>query len=776
MKAISRRVLSVAASILAASALATSAVAQTTSAQTASAQNAPDVSALTEVVVTAQRASQGVLSVPMSIQAETGPQLHDNGIHDLGDLSLMVPGYLANDAAGYTQIFIRGIGNAIFLGADPSVPTYVDDVPRLYATLVNSFIDVDRIEVLKGAQGGLYGRNATGGVVNIVSHQPSTEGFAGDALVDYGEKNTFRAAEWVNVPLSQKVAVEFSAERDTHDPYIANNASATPYTAADFPGGSSLGTAQKTTNILNSGVMPRNGYANEDVWMVGGKVLLKPSDNFKVTLAADYNNKADSDGPQLWNTTPAYVQGSVAGLIKSFTGANVQLPPGFIQTVGSNSFSTSKGTTDFQNTYDSGVSATAVWSLPGFDLTSISAYRSQDVRYSNDLCDCSVPLLTVEQLGRKWFDYQELRAVSTGDGPFHWLGGGTYLRNTTENDVLDSILAPLVPLSQDALVATVVQNWSVYAQGGYDITSALNLTVSGRYVHEVNDTSFGLPVAPPAHLSESKFLPSATLSYKLEGGGNAYARFAEGFKSGGVNPIAPPSQFKDPNQGAIFGGESVDTYEIGLRTPFDDHRLEFTSAIFYNSYKNLQAAAFANAAYAYILQAIVNVQSARTYGAEAGLNWRVNGPLTLGFNGGYLDAVYTKYVLANSVELIPFNLSGHVMTDAPRFQLNTNAALDQPLNGKFDLVGNVSESYVSTIFWIQSGAPGLLPDGVQSGYWITNARLGLRTSDEKYGFSVYANNLFNRAYSTYGTSSATTGTTLNWGNPRIVGAEFSVKF
>jgi iron complex outermembrane recepter protein len=754
-----------ASSTLIASALAISAFAQST----------PDESALTEITVTAQRASQGVLSVPMSVQAETGVQLLDSGIRDLGDLSLVVPGYLANDAAGYTQIFIRGVGNAIFLGADPSVPTYVDDVPRLYATLVNSFIDVDRIEVLKGAQGGLYGRNATGGVVNIVSHQPSTEGYAGDALVDYGEKNTFRAAGWANVPLSQNVAIEFSAERDTHDPYITNHAMGNPYTAADFPGGSSLGTAQQTASTLNSGVMPRNGYANQDLWMVGGKLLVKPSDDFKITIAADYANKQDSLGPQLYNTTPAAVQASVAGFIKELTGANVQLPPGFIQTIGSGSFSTSKGTIDFQNTYDSGISATAVWSLPGFDLTSISAYRAQDVRYSNDLCDCSVPLLTVEQVSSKWFEYQELRAISTGSGPFHWLGGGTYLHNTTESDVLSAVVAPLVPLSIDATVGTVVNNWSVYAQGGYDITSALNLTVSGRYVHETNDTTFGLPVAPAAHLSEDKFLPSATLSYAFEGGGNAYARFAEGFKSGGVNPIAPPSQFVNPSQGAIFGGESVDTYEIGFRAPFDDHRFEFTSAIFYNSYKNLQAAAFPNAQYSYILQAIVNVQSARTFGAEAGLNWRVNGPLTLGFNGGYLDAVYTKYVLANSVELEPFNLSGHVMIDAPRFQLNTTAALDQPINGKFDLVGNIMESWVSTIFWLQSGGPGL-PDAVQPGYWITNARLGVATSDKKFGFSVYANNLFNRGYSTYGTSNATTGTTLNWGNPRIVGGEFNVKF
>lgn len=176
--------------------------------QTASSQ---DNEGLQEIVVTAQRRAQSILSVPMSIQAVTGDQLLNTGLTEVRDLAYTTPGLTVDYSAGYSQIYIRGVGNAIFVGADPSVATFIDDVPRIYGSLVQNFVDVDRVEVLKGAQGGLYGRNATGGVVNIITRQPNTDTLEGNALVDYGEKNTFRAAAFVNVPMGDKLAAHSSA-------------------------------------------------------------------------------------------------------------------------------------------------------------------------------------------------------------------------------------------------------------------------------------------------------------------------------------------------------------------------------------------------------------------------------------------------------------------------------------------------------------------------------------------------------------------------------------
>src|SRR3546814_5601528 len=118
----------------------------------------------------------------------------------------------------YTTLFrsyIRGIGNAIFLGADPSVANFVDDVPKIYGAMIDSLSDVERIEVLKGAQGGLYGRNATAGVINIITRKPSMNGFSGDFVGSYGDRNSINLGGYVNVPLSDTLAWTLSAQRST---------------------------------------------------------------------------------------------------------------------------------------------------------------------------------------------------------------------------------------------------------------------------------------------------------------------------------------------------------------------------------------------------------------------------------------------------------------------------------------------------------------------------------------------------------------------------------
>ena len=166
-----------------------------------------------EIVVTAQRRAQTLTEVPNSVQAFTGQQLAVKGISSYTDLQFVTPGYLPNTASGFTEIFIRGIGNDIYTGADPSVATFVDDVPHIWGSSSDSLLDVERVEVLKGAQGGLYGRNATGGVVNVITRQPNTDQFEGNSLLDYGEKSTVRIGTYLNLPLNDRIAVSVAGER-----------------------------------------------------------------------------------------------------------------------------------------------------------------------------------------------------------------------------------------------------------------------------------------------------------------------------------------------------------------------------------------------------------------------------------------------------------------------------------------------------------------------------------------------------------------------------------
>ncbi len=733
--------------------------------------------ALEEIVVTAQRREESVMQVSDSVQAFSGNSLQQAGITQLTDLQYITPGYLPTEGSGYTQIFIRGVGNSVYVGADPSVATYIDDVPRIYGTMVNNLIDVERIEVLKGAQGGLYGRNATGGVVNIVTRQPDLEGFAANGLFDYGDYNTFRGAGYLNIPLAPMVALSVSVERDSHNAYIRNiSLNPTPYQASMFQGTPYPGVPPPAVmaGILNSGVTPPGGYADGSFTASDAKLLIKFSDTFKVTIAGDDSIKTDSDGGQLYQTNPANNQATLTGLIGSFTGYTAVLPPNFLVCC-AGKFTTSGGLGSVVNLIDNGISGIAVWNAPGVDVTSISAYRHQYSNFFQDLGADTVPLESVSVRNFKKFVYQELRAVSTNTGPFHFLGGGTFLHNDFTGNTQAYVLNPLytAPLTH---VNTYIKDETVYAQVGYDFTDKLNLTVSGRYIHESNDTGFEEPVVSNANTSESKGLPSATLSYAIDHG-TIYARYARGFKAGGVNPVASPSVFPEPSEGSVFGPEQVDTYEVGYRQALLDGRMQFTTAAFYNKYKDLQVSAHAQPQYeSEIVLAIVNAESARTWGFEETLQMRVAPPLTLALNAGYLNAEYQNFSIENNPVLANFNLDHTTMINAPKWQIGALASLDQPLSGELHLIGTYLESYTGAVNYGPSGNPGVLPVPEGWAYWLANLRFGVAAADNKWSVQFFANNLFNRSYITDGQSAAATGNQLIWGYPRIMGGEVTVKF
>jgi iron complex outermembrane receptor protein len=367
-----------------------------------------------------------------------------------------------------------------------------------------------------------------------------------------------------------------------------------------------------------------------------------------------------------------------------------------------------------------------------------------------------------------------VRGVSTFDGPLHVTFGATYLDSHINSETNVYLLTHVIQIAK-TVVSDEIHNWSVYAEAGYDFTDHLSLTVSGRYLHETNDAVFTQPVASEGGTKEQKFVPSATVSYKLDGGGNVYARWARGYKAGGINVITAPIFFPQPTDGSIFKGEPVDTFEIGWRQPLFDRKVQVTAAAFYNDYSNLQIDGRARPGFPAITSALINAKAARTYGVEGSVSWHVAEPLSVGFNGGYLNAKYTDFKLSGSTVLSDFNLDGAQMIKAPKFQLSLFANLDQPVDDHFRLVGSVLVSHASGLIWQYSGAPGLLPDATSSGYWQTNVRLGVKSSDDRYGLAVAADNLFNTLRYTYGGSNQF-GTFNGNATPRIVRVEATFKY
>ncbi|MDE2410265.1 MAG: TonB-dependent receptor [Sphingomonadales bacterium] len=721
-----------------------------------------------DIIVTAQRRNESAMNVPLSIQATSGENLQNRGIKDITSLRFNTPGLTTASDSGFVQMFIRGVGNTIYVGADPAVAYFVDDVPRIYGSMADNFVDVERLEVLKGAQGGLYGRNATGGVVNVITRKPDTKRLVEEVRASYGEKNTFSATGFVNLPINETMAISISAAKDSHDPYVSNEARRDTYTAAMFPSGSFIGSPAATAAFFN-GSIAAPALNDQDFWAIRGKLLIKPASNLQLLFSADYSNKQDDNGRAQTTDTPLTSQAALVGLFSSlgittnFPANLLQAPPG--------KFRVAMGANGYLNTREYGFSGVLTLNLPGWDVTSISAYRNQNVGAEVDALGSTVPAILIPVDYRKHFFYQELRTISTFEGPFHLLAGATYLHNVQDGATHPRLLSETIPIGDTASL-DVVKNWSIYAQGEYDLGDRWSILVSGRYIQEVNNAKFTLPIASSEYIKKSKFVPSATINYKLDNG-TAYIRWARGWKTGGIDLVTAPVFYPRPEDGSVFSPETVDTYEVGFKNAFLDRKLLVNIAAFYNDYRDLQVAA--RSTDPSITTAVVNARSARTWGVEGSASLKASDVLTLGVNAGYLNAKYKDFSLSGSAILIPFNRSGQQMIMAPNLQLAFNVDLDQPLNDVLHLTASALVSHTSENLISYSAVPGVYPDLKAPGYWLANARIGVRTSDGRYSVALVADNLFNAVYYISGNAGAL-GNGRYLGNPRIVRAEVRVKF
>src|SRR5665213_1456900 len=242
---------------------------------------------LQDIIVTAQRKAENVINVPMSIQAITGNPLKNENVQKFDQLNFTTPGFLVQSGTGYTEAYIRGVGNAVLVGADPSVTVNVDDVPHVYGSLISDFVNVDRVEVLKGAQGGLYGRNATGGVVNIITKQPGDK-FAVEGTTSYGSYQTWNTSLYLNIPITDKIAFNVSASRYFHNGYENNVSPKAPY-VNNYPGDNPITGGLAFLNPGQPGQQPGPSKMNNgNVWSVDTKLRIQATDNFKITFGWDY--------------------------------------------------------------------------------------------------------------------------------------------------------------------------------------------------------------------------------------------------------------------------------------------------------------------------------------------------------------------------------------------------------------------------------------------------------------------------------------------------------
>jgi iron complex outermembrane receptor protein len=735
-------------SIVAASVIALS-VGQAALAQPAQDNN----SGIEEIVVTAQHRTESIQDVPISITALSGAALAQAGIQDTESLSDLTPGLLvARSVVG--KISIRGIGNENYtISGDPDVAVHTDGVYVARATAgLFDFFDIDRVEVLRGPQGTLYGRNATGGVINVLPNTP-TDTFAASIAADGGNYNAFRSEAMVNQPLSQDWAVRLAVMGNLRDGFTKN---IDPTAAARGFG----------------------DLDNKDVLGIRAQIGTTTPGPFQARLSFEYlDDESNLPAYKYLNLPNALPNANFGGfgdasLRTVDQGFELNIP-GTNRSVGSNGdvFKTVQTSGALHLSYD----------FDGIVLTSISGYRATKFNWIDDGDGSDVFYVNYIQQDSTEQLSQEFQLTGSF-GDFNWLVGAYYL-----HEAGDSFIALPFPFGANLPFYILIDGSArTSAKAGYgelrwQALDELKITLGARYSDENKNANYRYAeyfgalsvVSPYLDANDKSFTPRLVADYTLLDNVSLYASATKGFKSGGFNLLAV-----QPG----FAPEKVWSYELGAKTQFDNRRLTVNADVFYYDYKNIQVSQIVD------LQSVIsNAAAATVKGSEVEVAYRPIAPLDVGASFAYLDAVYNKFctgdptlpnapVSQGCTVAAPINLKGNHFPRAPAITLSGNAAytLDYGAAGSVTLWADAR--YQSKTYFTQFNRNLISQDG----FGLVNSRVTWKSEDERYSLGLFVNNLFNKTYFTEVFESGAFDPQLVGqavvGPPRTYGLSGSVKF
>ena len=759
-----------------------------------SAQVAAQSAVLEEIVVTAQKRAENLQEVPVSVTAFSAANLESRSMFNLGNLSSFTPNVDINHGKGdggstNAAVFIRGVGqNDFIFPTDPGVGIYLDGVyiARSIGGMLD-LADVERIEVLRGPQGTLYGKNTIGGAINVVTSRPSGE-TSGRVKVTFGERDRQDLEANLSLPLiDNKLYAKLALASKNQD-----------------------GFSERVSSNLDL------GDTNVDAARLGLNWIL--SEDVSLYLSADASRIRQNGAPGTLLETfdaPGGLYGLYNGLAAPFVGAQLGLPPGSLfddrWVTGDTDKSNGTGPTEDENdTW--GVIATLDWEInENVSFKSITAYREMEATIRTDIDYSPFPIIhTDEEQDQEQFS-QEFQ-LSGDSGKLHWLVGAYYLTedisdlNTTllasgifdTLNVLPAAVVPLVPgvvcpaappapcaggagnplnaaLDLDVRPYTSLDttNWATFVHLSYALTEQLSLTLGGRYSYEEKEyfidsvfPSSGNIATPPTKDTQdwSKFTPKIGVDFQVNEDLMVYGSITQGQKSGGWNPRPlQPAEFKRYDQ------EELTAYEIGLKSKLLDGRMTLNIAAFYSEYEDLQLFANTiNPANGSLLLTVDNAGDVDLYGFEIEIVARPTANLDINFGAGYLENEYQSLSPNTGYS------ENNELPQAPKWTLNGGAQyrfdLDEAL-GSITVRGDVS--YRSKTYNDPQNTKAI----VQSGYGVVNARISWISPAETWQSSLFVTNLNDKEYFTSAESIPAFGIrNAVYGRPREWGVSLSYHF
>ena len=739
----------------------------------AHAADAPDTATVGEVVVTARHRVENVQDVPAAVSVLGGEMLTNTNTTNINQLAELLPSvqFTAYNPRN-SQINIRGLGSASNLandGLEPGVGFYVDQVYYARpASATFDLIDIDSVQVLRGPQGTLYGKNTTAGAVSVSTSAPT---FDPEARVEVtgGDYAYAQGKLSVSGPLFGDV--------------VAGRLSASYTTRSGF-----------YTNVATGDEV--NSYRN---LMLRGQLLIKPSDTFSVRLTGDFSQQNTNCCAQV-----------LSEIVTPSNGANfVTMSQHFGYTPIVDPFArrTNTNVEVFARQETGGASAVAEWVRPGMTITSVTAWRYWDWTPSNDLDASPMDLLRVAAVTDNQDQYsQELRIASTGDNTIDYVAGLYYFREDLKNETITEFGAGAVyTYVSTAVPAAVLEgvrtvgdgrlkstSYAAYGQATWHLTPRLDVTGGLRYTYDEKSGSFdqvasggvplvGIPLvfftalrngfAPNASYdvdaSDRNWSGQLGVAYDVSDDVMLYANAARGYKTGGINLAALA-----PGVPTVIAPEQVDSFEAGLKTRLFDRRMTLNLALFHQTAKDYQA----NIYDPVLVKAYLgSVPEVRTRGLEFDLQARPVEQLSLYASGAWTDATYTDYPASacglEHITLPSCDLTGGQVAGVPKWAWSGGGEYRAPI-ALGELFVGLDYSYRSKI-----GSTGNSRYTELEGRGLVNARIGVRSADGGWTAYVWSRNLLDEEYLTTKVPLGNNGGLYSSvGDPRTVGATLRVDF
>lgn len=686
-----------------------------------------------EIIVTARKIEESQQDIPLSIAVLDSGILQNIGAQNVQDLTNKLPNFLFQTSSlnSFSNLSVRGVGVSVRnAGFNAGVSFYIDGVYQGRPLNFNQdLVDIDRVELALGPQGTLYGRNTIGGVVNIVTRNPTPD-LSGWAEVETGDRNDRIVRGAINIPLiDDRLYARLSGGYVKRDGYEKNI----------FLG-------------VDQGEVDRSSVRLK---------LLGMFDRTEVLFSLDYQSGDERAA------RPEYVEFGLS------SRGNIEndFP------IAPEDYVFAQDTLSTQDFDRKGASLHVTHSLAnGLIFNSVTGYKDSS---SDELLDGDLsysPLLksvVFNNEEQKLFS-QEFRLSSSQEQKLRWVIGAYYLRDEVKNDRGFNLMPPFVgigPLGALNFIVSGLGSMNTDAIAGFanldfDITDKLILEAGVRYTYEkqksnyeqieflgalgTNSTAFAQSLLGPTRTgllvgnagpdvetrNDDAVTPTLTANYHFDNSRMIYARYSRGFKSGGFNqePLTDPVP-----QSRAFGPEKLDNYEIGLKSEWLEHRLLFNLSAFHQSYRDLQRIDLIPLEPAGFTRSIRNAGKVRVKGLEVEVRAIPLPGLELRGVFGYADAKFKEFMLNDGTDL-----SGQSLSGVPKWNASFGVRYTHRLNRAGSVFLDLSDDIRAKRLLGEDDSTSVSVNG----YSVVDGRLGFESSGGSWEFSLWARNLFDERYVT----------------------------